>query len=277
MHVVQGRSEDVKQQTSNPMQMSVDRKEKAHSYGAYVPVGADDDDEAISRLEIGGADAAADEALHRRLRLGFIRKVYGILSLQLALTAAVAACLALVRPAREFVLATPSLTWLGFALSLATLFALMAYKHEHPRNAQLLFVWTLVEAYTVGVVCAAYVSAGQGALIVEALVLTFSVFAVLTLFTFQSKVDWSWLGAGLSSALWVLILWGLFSWMFGIPSGGVYSLFGALIFSGYIIFDTFLITQKFGYDDYIFASVTLYLDLVNLFFFILQMLSQRRE
>ena len=56
-----------------------------------------------------------------------------------------------------------------------------------------------------------------------------------------------------------------------------YSLFGALIFSGYIIFDTFLITQKFGYDDYIFASVTLYLDLVNLFFFILQMLSQRRE
>ena len=59
--------------------------------------------------------AASDS--RRRLRLGFIRKVYSILSLQLALTAAVAAALSLVRPAREFVLATPSLTWLGFARS----------------------------------------------------------------------------------------------------------------------------------------------------------------
>merc|ERR1712091_153976 len=41
-------------------------------------------------------------------------------------------------------------------------------------------------------------------------------------------------------------------------SGGIYSLFGALIFSGYIIFDTFLITQKLGYDDHILAAVTLY-------------------
>ena len=76
--------------------------------------------------------------------------------------------------------------------------------------------------------------------------LTLSVFAILTLFTFQSKVDWSFMGAGLSSALWILIFWGFFSMMFGMPTGGVYSLFGALLFSGYIIFDTFLITQKLG-------------------------------
>jgi len=102
-------------------------------------------------------------------------------------------------------------------------------------------------------------------------------FAVLTLFTFQSKVDWSFMGAGLSSALWILIFWGLFSALFGVPAGGLYSLFGALLFSGYIIFDTFLITQKLGYDDYILASVTLYLDLVNLFLFILRLLSSRRD
>ena len=30
----------------------------------------------------------------------------------------------------------------------------MAFKNQHPLNAQLLFVWTLMEAYTVGVVCA---------------------------------------------------------------------------------------------------------------------------
>ena len=100
-----------------------------------------------------------------------------------------------------------------------------------------------------------------------------AVFALLTGFTMQSKYDFSFMGAGLSSALWILILWGLFSYLFGQPSGGVYSLFGALLFSGYVIFDTFLIAKKLGYDDYILASVTLYLDIVNLFFFILQMLT----
>ena len=113
--------------------------------------------------------------------------------------------------------------------------------------------------------------------VIEALVLTLTVFGCLTLFTMQSKIDFSFLGAGLSSALWILILWGFFAYLFGQPAGGVYSLFGALIFSGYIIFDTYLIAQKLGYDDYILASVTLYLDIVNLFFFILQLLSSNRD
>jgi len=252
----------------------------AESRYAYSAVGkAENDDAAISQLEMGAdaQDIAQDEALHRQLRLGFIRKVYGILTCQLALTTIICSCLSLIGAARRFVLATPSLTWIGLFASFGMLLALMAYKDQHPTNAKLLFAWTLVEAYTIGVICASYTAAGQGILVVEALVLTLSVFAILTLFTFQSKVDWSFMGAGLSSALWILIFWGFFSMMFGMPTGGVYSLFGALLFSGYIIFDTFLITQKLGYDDYILASVTLYLDLVNLFLFILQMLSQRRD
>ena len=38
----------------------------------------------------------------------------------------------------------------------------MAFKNQHPLNAQLLFVWTLM-AYTVGVVCASYTAAGRAA------------------------------------------------------------------------------------------------------------------
>merc|ERR1712216_800567 len=64
---------------------------------------------------------------------------------------------------------------------------------------------------------------GQGRIVVEALILTLSVFAILTLYTFQSKRDWSFLGAGLYSGLWLLIFWGLFSWFIGIYSGGICS------------------------------------------------------
>ena len=98
---------------------------------------------------------------------------------------------ALVGPARRFVLSTPSLAWIGIFASLGMLVALMAYKDQHPLNAKLLFAWTLVEAYTIGVIVAGYAAAGQGRLVVEALVLTLSVFAVLTLFTFQFEMSTS--------------------------------------------------------------------------------------
>ena len=161
--------------------------------------------------------------------------------------------------------------------SFGVLFALMAFKNQHPLNAQLLFVWTLMEAYTVGVVCASYTAAGQGRIVVEALVLTAAIFASLTLYTVYSKRDWSFMAAGLSSGLLLLIFWGLFSLFFPALAGGIYSLFGALLFSGYFIFDTWQITERLGYDDHILASITLYLDILNLFLFILRLLSRDRN
>ena len=42
-----------------------------------------------------------------------------------------------------------------------------------------------------------------------------------------------------------------------------------LLFSLFIIYDTWLILNKFGPDDYIMASIQLYLDIINLFLYIL--------
>jgi FtsH-binding integral membrane protein len=245
--------------------------------------------------------------VQRQMRLGFIRKVYGILTCQLALTTIVCSVLALNGACRRFVMTTPSLMYIGTCQraivpstarrrdvpprhrrdsqtrntgmfgSFGVLFALMAFKNQHPLNAQLLFVWTLMEAYTVGVVCASYTAAGQGRIVVEALVLTAAIFASLTLYTVYSKRDWSFMEAGLSSGLLLLIFWGLFSLFFPALAGGLYSLFGALLFSGFIIFDTWQITERLGYDDHILASITLYLDILNLFLFILRLLSRDRN
>ena len=45
----------------------------------------------------------------------------------------------------------------------------------------------------------------------------------------------------------------------------------------YLIFDTHLLIEKFTYDQYIWASVTLYLDILNLFLKILQLLGSRNN
>lgn len=48
---------------------------------------------------------------------------------------------------------------------------------------------------------------------------------------------------------------------------------GVVIFSGYIVLDTYLIFNRYSAEDYILASVSLYLDIINLFIRILQILS----
>jgi FtsH-binding integral membrane protein len=57
---------------------------------------------------------------------------------------------------------------------------------------------------------------------------------------------------------------------------------GVLLFSFYLVFDVQLILGgkhsrfKFGVDDYVFAALAVYLDIVNLFIRILHLLSKKR-
>ena len=53
----------------------------------------------------------------------------------------------------------------------------------------------------------------------------------------------------------------------------LYSLFGAILFCGFIIYDTNAIMRRFGVDDWLIAAIELYLDVINLFLFLLQLLS----
>jgi FtsH-binding integral membrane protein len=46
-----------------------------------------------------------------------------------------------------------------------------------------------------------------------------------------------------------------------------------LVFCAFIIYDTDNIIKRFDYDDYVIASVDLYLDIINLFLYLLQIFS----
>lgn len=52
----------------------------------------------------------------------------------------------------------------------------------------------------------------------------------------------------------------------------VYSGIGALLFCGYIVVDTQLIMKSYHLDDEVLAAIKLYLDILNLFLFILRMM-----
>ena len=45
----------------------------------------------------------------------------------------------------------------------------------------------------------------------------------------------------------------------------IYGGLASLIFSGYIVYDTDNIIKRYTYDQYVWAAVSLYLDVINLF------------
>jgi len=216
---------------------------------------------------------AEEEVIHK----GFIRKVYGILSFQLLLTFATAAVMSLHKGIREYVISSIGWFYASLVLSIVTLVALICYKNRHPHNMILLTLWTFVEAYTIGVVTAIYTDAGKGDIVLQALFITMAVFIGLTIFTVQSKINFSFLGAALGLCLWILILWGLIIAVFGWKDDYLYSLFGAIVFSLYIVFDTWLLHARLDPDEYILAAISLYLDIINLFLHILSLLSNDRN
>lgn len=85
-----------------------------------------------------------------------------------------------------------------------SLFAVYAKRLEHPTNLILLGVFTLFESFMIGAIVSRY----DTILVIQALIITAVVVIGLTLYTFQTKRDFSNMGAALYAALCTLIIGG---------------------------------------------------------------------
>lgn len=182
------------------------------------------------------------------VRTGFIRKVYGILTAQLALTTAICALFMYVTPLRNAIIAAGGILQIILMVaSIATIFALMASKDSYPANMYLLGAFTVVESILVGYICALYKQRGLGVLVLEALGLTLLVFSSITAYCFVSGKDFSFMGGALFSCLCVLFAASVINLFLGITGNRspFFSMLiacgGALLFSLYILYDSTLL------------------------------------
>jgi len=214
------------------------------------------------------------------VRLGFIKKVYGIVTAQVLTTALVSALFVygpFGKPILRFSLQNPTLFWaVSFLPTLAVLMALNFNKKNHPVNMYLLGAFTLLISVSVGITCAAVAAAGLGELGVQAAALTGLILGGLTLYVFNTKKNLSYLGAFLFPILFSMSIWGLARIFFPSMRTGImglmYSFLGAIVFSGYIVYDTYRIIHMLDIDNYVEGSIQLYLDIINLFLYILDIL-----
>ncbi|XP_036156219.1 protein lifeguard 4 isoform X1 [Myotis myotis] len=220
------------------------------------------------------------------IRMAFLRKVYTILSLQVLLTTVTSAIFLHFESIRTFVHESPALI-LVFAIgSLGSIFALILNRHKHPLNLYLLFGFTLLEALSVACVgpleelmtCFEPVTFYDVYIILQAFVLTTAVFLGLTMYTLQSKKDFSKFGAGLFAVLWILCLSGILRLFFYSETVElVVAAVGALLFCGFIIYDTHSLMHRLSPEEYVLAAINLYLDIINLFLHLLRLLEAAKK
>lgn len=114
---------------------------------------------------------------------------------------------------------------------------------------------------------------------VQALIITVGVFVGLTLFTFQTKLDFSGLGPFLFAGLMGLITAGFVQIFmpFSKTLDLVFACIGVLIFSGYILYDTQQIMKRLSIEEHILGALSLYLDFLNLFIYVLRIVSRETD
>jgi protein lifeguard len=217
------------------------------------------------------------ETYTSQIRMGFIRKVYGILSAQLLITVGFVG-LGFLPEVNKFMYQNIGLFYGAMFLNLMIILSMVCVPslfRSVPTNYILLFIWTICEGYMVATVT----SFNPPEIVLMAAALTAAVSVGLTVYAWTTKTDFTFLGGFLFVLTFVMFMWGILILIFGYFLYTLYCLFGVLLFSIYLIFDTQLILGRFGMqyeiDDYILAALNIYIDIIQLFLFILSLL--RRE
>ncbi|CAI6376274.1 unnamed protein product [Macrosiphum euphorbiae] len=170
--------------------------------------------------------------------------------------------------------AHPGLAIIALVITFGTLIALACcenVRRKSPLNIILLFVFTLSESFLIAVSVSLYYPEQ----VLLALGLTILICFALTIFAFQTKIDFTVMGGFLIIAVIVLLVATIvFSFFPGKMKTIIIASAGAIIFSLYLIYDIQMMVggnHKYSIspEEHIFAALTIYIDIVNIFLYIL--------
>uniref|UniRef100_A0A3P9JUE3 Protein lifeguard 2 n=1 Tax=Oryzias latipes TaxID=8090 RepID=A0A3P9JUE3_ORYLA len=215
----------------------------------------------------------------RNIRRVFIRKVYTILLIQLLVTLAIVALFTFCDPVKDYIQTNPGWYWASYAVFFVTYLTLSccsAPRRRFPWNLILLSIFHIDSFY----------SFYNTKSVVMCLGITVVVCLLVTVFSFQTKIDVTSYQGVLCIFCMVMFISGLFL-AFVLPFhyvpwlDSVYAVLGAILFTMFLAFDTQLLMGNKRYtmspEEYIFASLNIYLDIVYIFSFFLQIAGTKRE
>ena len=222
-----------------------------------------------------------DTNIDYSIRRGFIIKTYGILITQLLITS-LFICLSFVPAINNFI-KDPNFSHSTFFITFLTLFLIITIvvcvmfscfrdtARRFPTNYILLFSFTLCMSFYCLIFCAFF----RPQDVIVAAIITTAATIGLTIYAIKTKEDFSFLGGLLFCFIFISIF--TIAFYFWIYATVFWIALGVLVYSLYIIYDTQLIMGnvwlEYNIDDYCFAALNLYIDIIYLFLRILQLIA----
>lgn len=216
-------------------------------------------------------------------RLGFIRKVYGILTFQLILTVLLCILAMFSRKYYGFMQSSAGIAFLILAIIFSLVISIMlvcckSMARSVPTNYILLTAFTFCEGYIVSYSCAAV----DAKIVFMAAVMTLGITVALTVYAMTTSTDFTMCGGTLCVCVMTMLLIGIFMMFTSNPFLHVlYSGLGVILYGIYLIFDTQLIVgdkkHELSLDDYVLGALFLYLDIILLFLSLLDLLNSLKN
>lgn len=200
-----------------------------------------------------------------RLASGLLGKIFGLLAFSLAFATV-----------GGYVGAQLGSSWLLplFIVEIALIFAVQGLREREGINMVLLYAFAFVSGATIGPIIAAYISAGAGGVVLQAVAVTGVMTVGLSAYALTTKRNLTGLRTYLSMAVLGLLAAMIVNiFVGGSAMSGVISWVGALIFSALLIVD--VNRAKYAPDtmgNAVVLTLSIYLDIINLFMFLLRIL-----
>ncbi|XP_054420165.1 protein lifeguard 1-like [Pteronotus mesoamericanus] len=215
------------------------------------------------------------------IRRAFIMKVFLLLSAQLMITGAIIGTFLFWTGLRAWVRKNPWFTyavWPVFFVVLCVLSCCGKLRRQVPANYVLLGLFTVLQGLLLGAISVFY----DAEEVLWAIAATALVTLSLTLFALQTKLDFTLLNGVLFAAVIILLIYGVL--LIFVRSYWLHLLYaglGTVLFSFYLVMDVQLMVGgrhhhfDLNPEEYVFATLNIYLDIINLFLFILQLIGLR--
>lgn len=221
----------------------------------------------------------------RNIRRIFIRKVYTILLIQLLVTLTIVAFCTFCDPVKDYIQSNPGWYWASYAVFFVTYLILSCCsvpRRRFPWNLIFLALFTVSLSYMTGMLSSFYNTKS----VVMCLAITAAVCLLVTVFSFQTKFDMTSCQGVLFVLCMVMFISGLVL-AFVLPFQYVpwldatYAALGAILFTLFLMFDTQLLMGNKRYaispEEYIFATLNLYMDITYIFSFFLQIFGTKQD
>lgn len=208
-------------------------------------------------------------------RLAFIRKVYALLFVSILFAIGGVALSFSVPALLQF---SFDHLWVMFFMVLGGVMGAQAVRHVPGVNLVALFGFTTLTGVWIAPVMA-WALAGNPASILEAGVLTLGIFGGLTIYTFVSKRDFSFLRGMVVTGLIVVILAGVLNALLVGSTAFGFAVAAAtlLLFAGFVLYDTSNIIRRYPTNEYVAGALSLYLDAFNIFLALIRILNAGRR